>query len=102
MMRVSEWLKGKRHEPSDEALEIADAMGISDLEATSRYPAPRRARGAQQPPSFIAMVIAEWHRLIADVSRVFARKRIHRAATASRKVKAPMMPLRTPKEKRPD
>jgi hypothetical protein len=102
MMRVFEWLKDESRERRDSALRIADDMGISDLEATSRYAAPRRARGAQQPPSFVAMVIAEWHRLIADVSRLFARKRIHRAATASRKVKAAVTPLRTPKEKRPD
>jgi hypothetical protein len=29
----------------------------------------------QRRPSFIAMVIAEWHKLVADVSRAFAAKR---------------------------
>jgi hypothetical protein len=102
MTRVSQWLTDESREPRDGALRIADDMGISDLEATSKYAAPRRASGPRRPPSFVAMVIAEWHRLIADVSRAFARKRIHRAATASRKVKAAVMPLRTPKQKRPD
>lgn len=98
MTHVSEWLKDKRREPKDSALRIADAMGISDIEATSGY----RPHAAQQRPSFIAMVIAEWHKLVADVSRAFARRRIHRAAAASRKVKARVMLLRTPKQKLPD
>ena len=59
MMRVSEWLKDWGHKPRDGALQIADAMGISDLEATSRHAAPRRAGGPQRPPGFVAMVIAE-------------------------------------------
>jgi hypothetical protein len=98
MIRISEWLKDKRHGPRERALGIADAMGVSDLEATSRY----RPYAAQQRPSFIAMVIAEWHRLVADLSRAFARRRIHRAAAASRKVKARVTPLRAPKERLPD
>lgn len=76
MTRVSGWAEGKRQKPSDRALRIADAMGISDLEATSRY----RSHAVRQQPSFFAMVIAEWRKLVFDVSRAFARKRIHRAA----------------------
>jgi hypothetical protein len=107
MTCVSQWLEGKRQKPSDGALRIADAMGISDLEATSRHTAPRpaaprRAGRSQQPPSFAAMVIAEWHKLVADLSRAFARKRIHRAATRCRQTGALVMPLDTPKQKRPD
>lgn len=98
MMRVSQLLKDKRDKPSDSALRIADAIGISDIETTSRY----RPYAAQQRPGFIAVVIAEWHKLIADLSRAFARRRIHRAAATSRKVKARVMPLRTPKPKLPD
>jgi hypothetical protein len=98
MMRVSEWLKDKTDKPRDGALRIADAIGISDIETTSRY----WPYAAQQRPSFIAMVIAEWHKLVADVSRAFARRRIHRAAAASRNVKARVMPLRTPKVRLPD
>jgi hypothetical protein len=102
MTRISEWLEDKRRKPSDGALRIADAMGVSDLEATSRHGAPRRAGDSQPPLSFIAMVIAEWHKLVTDVSRVFARKRIHRAATRCRQSGALVTPLDTPKQKRPD
>jgi hypothetical protein len=98
MTRVSERLKDKKHEPSDSGLRIADAMGISDLEATSRYGVPRRVGRPQRPLSFVAMVIVEWHKLMADVSRAFARKRIHRAATESQQIKARVRPLRAPKE----
>jgi hypothetical protein len=98
MTRVSEWLKGKRPKPGDGALWIADAMGISDIEATSRY----QPRAAPQPPNFVAMVIAEWHKLAADVSRASARNRIRRAAAASRQGKVRVLPLRTPKQKHPD
>jgi hypothetical protein len=102
MMRVSEWLKGLGHKPRDGAVEIADAMGISDLEATSRRAAPRRAGRPQQPPSFVAMVVAEWHKLVADVSRAFARRRIHRTATHCRQLGPRVMLLRTRKEQLPD
>jgi hypothetical protein len=102
MTRVSQWLDGKRRKPSDGALRIADAMGIADLEATSRHSAPRRAGRSQQPPSFVAMVIAEWHKLVTDLSRAFARKRIHRAATRGQQAGALVMPLDTPKQKHPD
>jgi hypothetical protein len=37
MMRLFEWLRAKRHKPTDGALRMADAMGISDIKATSRY-----------------------------------------------------------------
>jgi hypothetical protein len=102
MMRVCEWLKDWGHKPRDGALQMADAMGISDLEATSRHAAPRRAGHPPQPPSFVAMVIAEWHKLVADVSRAFARRRIHRTATHCRQLKPRVMLLRTRKEKLPD
>jgi hypothetical protein len=98
MTRVSEWRKGKRPKPGDGALRIADAMGISDIEATSRY----QPRAVPQPSNFVAMVIAEWHKLVADVSRAFARNRIHRAAAAGRQGKVRALPLRTPKQQRPD
>lgn len=102
MIRVSQWLEAKRQKPSDGALRIADAMGISDLEATSRHAAPRRAGRPRQPPSFVAMVIAEWRKLVTDVSRSFARKRIHRAATRCQQTGALVMPLDTPKQKHLD
>jgi hypothetical protein len=98
MMRGSEWLKDRGQKPRDGALQIADAMGISDLEATSRHAAPRRAGDPQRPPTFVAMVIAEWHKLVADVSRAFARRRIHRTATHCQQLKPHGMPLRTRKE----
>jgi hypothetical protein len=78
MMRASEWLEDKRRR--DSALRIADDLGISDIEATSRY----RPHAAPRQPSFVAMMIVEWHKLVADVSRVFARRRIHRAAESRR------------------
>jgi len=74
-------------------------MGISDLEATSRFAATRRDGGPQRAPSFLAMVITEWHKLIADVSRAFARRRIHRTATQCRHNTALVVPLDTPKRK---
>lgn len=101
MTRVSQWLEGKRQKPGDGALRVADAMGISDLEATSRHAAPRRG-GSQLPPSFVAMMIAEWHKLVTDLSRAFARKRIHRAAARCQQSGALVMPLDTPRQKLPD
>jgi hypothetical protein len=102
MMRVSEWPKDRKHKPREGALQIADDMGISDLEATSRHAAPRYAGHPAQPPSFVAMVVAEWHKLVADVSRAFARRRIHRTATHCRQRRPRVMLLRTRKERFPD
>jgi AraC-like DNA-binding protein len=36
-LRRFEWLIAKRHKSVDTALRMADAMGISDINGTSRY-----------------------------------------------------------------
>jgi hypothetical protein len=69
---------------------------------TRRFPQDDFAaqlRAPQSRPSFVAMVVAEWHKLVADLSRAFARKRIRRAATETT---ARATPLRTSKNKSPD
>lgn len=63
--------------------------------------APRRSGALQGRPTFIAMVIAEWHKLIADISRAFARKRLHRSAAESQEARARVKLLRTSGDKFP-
>jgi len=54
---------------------------------------------AQDRSGFITMVIAEWHKLVADLSRPFARRRIHHAAAEHRQATARVRPLQTSKGK---
>jgi hypothetical protein len=100
-MRVSEWFKDKEQEPRDVALRIADAVAVSDLDATSRCSAPRRASDPRQSSGFIAMVIAEWHELVAELSRALAPGRIHRTAMQRRHRSSLVMPPDTSKRKPP-
>jgi hypothetical protein len=95
MMYVSEWLEDKRRR--DSAVRIADDLGISDIGATSRY----RPHAASRQPGLVAMMIVEWHKLVADVSRAFARKRIHRAAE-SRRARSHVELLQTSNNKLPN
>jgi hypothetical protein len=74
---------------------------------THRFPhndfaARLHSGAAQNRPSFIAMVIAEWHKLVSDVSRAFARKRIRSAAANSRQIRSHVMALRRTKDEPPD
>jgi hypothetical protein len=58
------------------------------------FAAQRRSSVSESRSSFVAMVIAEWHKLVAEVSRPFARRRIHRAAVESQQIMARVAPLR--------
>jgi hypothetical protein len=100
-MRVSKWFKDREHKPRDVALRIADAAAVSDLDATSRCSAPRRTSDPRQSSGFIAMVIAEWHKLVAELSRAFGPGRIHRTAMQRRHRSSLVMPPDTPKRKLP-
>jgi hypothetical protein len=70
---------------------------------------PQNDFAAQLRPSvpqgrsgFIAMIIGEWHELVADVSRPFARARIHCAAEERRQAMARVTPLAGSKDKPTD
>jgi hypothetical protein len=41
---------------------------------------PRDERGVRLFTTFLTMVIAEWHKLVAEVSHAFARRRDRRGA----------------------
>jgi hypothetical protein len=56
----------------------------------------------QSRQSFAAMVITEWHKLIADVSQPFACRRIRRAAAKRRQTLARVRPSPASKHKPPD